>query len=111
MTVLLKRLDVKMKPNYDPEQFTAGWANCTLRSKTNSPYILLIGSILSLFTCRPVSACRASPCVSSGQDEHEAKTFLLDISLLHFTLNQFNSLAPHLTVCRLSPGEKIIDCS
>ena len=49
-----KEVDVKekMEPNYDREQFTAGWANCTLRSKTNSPYILLIGSILSLCTCR-----------------------------------------------------------
>ena len=53
-----QRLNVeeKMEPNYDPEQFTAGSANCTLRSKTNSPYILLIGSILSLFTCRLESA-------------------------------------------------------
>ena len=69
---LQERLDrkVKMEPNYDPEQFTAGWANCTLRSKTNSPYILLIGSILSLFSETEV------------WDEHEGK-FISRIGSLH----------------------------
>lgn len=95
-----REIDVKekMEPNYDREQFTAGWANCTLRSKTNSPYILLIGSILSLWT-----AGWGLPCVSSGQEEHEGK--------IHLTLAHSKSVSSlahiWLFVDSVRPGEII----